>query len=478
MISKLVHAMNPVKIVFLEPDEAYSSVYWRLKRSLNAHMLEAQDVDILEGFLNLLEVLHSETLTGRFNLDRDREACRAMWDWKFPPEFSDLSDADLKELCDAITRLPAQQKVNTLRHDRKQRMLLFLCLRITDILQALEVNLPLAGKTAISFEKVKREVDRLESYAAKLLAGDAELYEFMSCLLKIPIAAYKNSLKIGETDLAKAELRKSFDKFFAGVRGMELLKKCIANPLDFDLLFTDEGNFWRFCDDVNELISACLYQFHLDANHELKRSDESVNVTCAQEAVRMQHDKQQAYFDETEVPPVGGRIGVGTVGISDPEKIQKALESAIALAAGGIHTYFTIDGLVVTSTDLLMLSHNAKLLGELQRKECLEFRCGLEKLLKGNDFAMNFRIATSPEKRSTFSMREFMKLDRNGQFSNRYTQNIQMFSLRASEHRAADEDSVWGMTSSFPNRDVPTKSNTTAAEKEVQELEDAFRSFF
>ena len=153
MIDKIKSALNPVPVM-INSEDLFNAVFYKFKRESQAQKLSTEEKEVVRNILGLLELLHADTFMERFNIDKDRGVCREFWDWDSPPSIQALSDDEINELYDAINKMSMQRQIMTLSYGRKQKFLIFMCIRLDDIIELFDIEWSSSEQARLSLDKI------------------------------------------------------------------------------------------------------------------------------------------------------------------------------------------------------------------------------------------------------------------------------------------------------------------------------------
>lgn len=485
MIDKIKSALNPVPVM-INSEELFNAVFYKFKRESQAQKLSTEEKEVVRNILGLLELLHADTFMERFNIDRDRGVCRSFWDWDSPPSIQALSDDEINELYDAISKMSMQRQIMTLSYGRKQKFLIFMCIRLDDIIELFGIEWSSSEQARLSLDKILPRVKSLAAKAKKLRKQDSEVAELLAVMAYIPYAVFSGITQLSsigdkfvkDIDLDTYEVGAIFNKMFGGVRDIYAILSCIGNrDVCFDYLFGKKPGFDQYCEELGDLIESAKFGATLQSSSSpISFSDLAGK---AKSTITKSRQKRDQYFESMGFDMSGGKaarnnvvtmsgVQLDEVGIDQvvpqvvnrsntqpsssyqqkvgntatsrtilsKEQIASFMSKVVAVSATGVKTTFSIPEINIQNQDFVMFSYYAECVGPTKMQECWKFRSDLKKALKAGPLKATFVIHSGNGVAATLDLGEFLKLDDNRKYGNKYAKNL--YSFRKEEFAAND----------------------------------------
>lgn len=522
MIDKIKSALNPVPVM-INSEELFDAVFYKFKRESQAQKLSTEEKEVVRNILGILELLHADTFMERFNIDRDRGVCRSFWDWDSPPSIQALSDDEINELYDAISKMSMQRQIMTLSYGRKQKFLIFMCIRLDDIIELFGIEWSSSEQARLSLDKILPRVKSLAAKAKKLRRQDSEVAELLAVMAYIPYAVFSGTTKLSvvgdslvkDIDLDTYELGAIFDKMFGGVQDIHAILSCIGDKNTcFDYLFGKRPGFDQYCEELEDLIESAKFGATLQSSASpISFSDLAGK---AKSTITRSRQKRDQYFESMGFDMSGGRamrnnvvtmpsVQLNEVGdnrvvpqvvsrsnmqptssyrqevgntvtprmVLGKEQIASFMSKVVAVSATGVKTTFSIPEINIQNQDFVMFSYYAECIGPTKMQECWQFRSDLKKALKAGPLKATFVIHSGNGVAATLDLGEFLKLDDNRKYGNKYAKNL--YSFRKEEFAANDmeyaKSQVVGTTAS-------KKKHGVAVNDPFDSLDDSGKSVF
>ena len=485
MIDKIKSALNPVPVM-INSEDLFNAVFYKFKRESQAQKLSTEEKEVVRNILGLLELLHADTFMERFNIDKDRGVCREFWDWDSPPSIQALSDDEINELYDAINKMSMQRQIMTLSYGRKQKFLIFMCIRLDDIIELFDIEWSSSEQARLSLDKILPKVKSLASKAKKLRKQDSEVAELLTVMAYIPYAVFSGTTKLSvvgdslvkDIDLDTYEIGAIFNKMFGGVQDIHAILSCIGDKNTcFDYLFGKRPGFDQYCEELEDLIESTKFGATLQSSTgPISFSDLAGK---AKSTITRSRQKRDKYFESMGFDMSGGKdmrnnvvtmpgVQLNEVGnnrvapqvvsrsnmqptssyrqqvvntetprtILGKEQIASFMSKVVAVSATGVKTTFSIPEINIQNQDFVMFSYYEECVGPTKMQECWQFRSDLKKALKAGPLKATFVIHSGNGVAATLDLGEFLKLDDNRKYGNKYAKNL--YSFRKEEFAAND----------------------------------------
>ena len=326
----------------------------------------------------------------------------------------------------------------------------------------------------------------LASKAKKLRKQDSEVAELLTVMAYITYAVFSGTTKLSvvgdslvkDIDLDTYEIGAIFNKMFGGVQDIHAILSCIGDKNTcFDYLFGKRPGFDQYCEELEDLIESTKFGATLQSSTgPISFSDLAGK---AKSTITRSRQKRDKYFESMGFDMSGGKdmrnnvvtmpgVQLNEVGnnrvapqvvsrsnmqptssyrqqvvntetprtILGKEQIASFMSKVVAVSATGVKTTFSIPEINIQNQDFVMFSYYEECVGPTKMQECWQFRSDLKKALKAGPLKATFVIHSGNGVAATLDLGEFLKLDDNRKYGNKYAKNL--YSFRKEEFAAND----------------------------------------